>query len=165
MFSFHYYTRYSCFPSPARLKSLQDDWGKALVPCSGYISHSTNSVTFCGMTESAMEANLIWGRSASKTLIYKPNLLPWEPWYSKPHVTSMGREGVLWEFIRHHELISKRSNQEVPIVGQWLWTWLPSMRMQIQSLALFSGLKDPELPWAVVQVTDEAQIPCCRSFV
>ena len=40
------------------------------------------------------------------------------------------------------------------------------MRMQVQSLALLSGLKDPALPRAVVQAADTAQIPrCCGCSV
>ena len=36
------------------------------------------------------------------------------------------------------------------------------MRMWVWSLAVFGRLKDPALPWAVVQVTDVAQIWHCR---
>lgn len=39
--SSHYYTRYSCFPSPIRLKTLREDatvyWERALVASNGYI--------------------------------------------------------------------------------------------------------------------------------
>ena len=42
---------------------------------------------------------------------------------------------------------------------------LVSMRMQVQSLASLSGLKDLALPQTVVQVTDMAQIWPCYSGV
>ena len=38
----------------------------------------------------------------------------------------------------------------VPVVAQWKRIWLGTMRLQVQSLASFSGLKDLALPWAVV---------------
>lgn len=48
------------------------------------------------------------GRPASEGLAHKPNLLCWEAWLSKPHLTS---PGGLWAFLREYRLISKRSNQ------------------------------------------------------
>ena len=43
----------------------------------------------------------------------------------------------------------------------WL-SWLRTLtRMLVQSLASLSGVKDPVLPQAAVQVVDVAQIQCC----
>ena len=40
-----------------------------------------------------------------------------------------------------------RGKTGVPLVAQWKWIHLVSMRMQVPTLALLSGLGDPVLPW------------------
>ena len=49
----------------------------------------------------------------------------------------------------------------VPVVAQWKWIQLLSMRMRVQFLVWLSGLR-MLLPWAVVQVAEVAQmLRCC----
>ena len=54
--------------------------------------------------------------------------------------------GGVYKSLNHKEYISR-----VPIVAQQKRVPLGTMRLQIRSLAVLSGLvKDPALPWAVV---------------
>ena len=52
--------------------------------------------------------------------------------------------------------------QGVPIMVQWKWIWLGTMRLWVQSLVLLIVVKDLVLLWAVVKVADAARIlHCC----
>ena len=52
-------------------------------------------------------------------------------------------------------------NLGVPTVAQCVKNLTSTMRMQVRSLALLSGLKDLVLPQAGVQVADAAEVWCC----
>ena len=50
-----------------------------------------------------------------------------------------------------------KENIGVPVVAQWKQIWLVTMRLQVQSLALLSGLEIQHChEWAEVQATDVA---------
>ena len=62
--------------------------------------------------------------------------------------------------------VLKKSSEGVPVVTQWLTNPARSHEVAGSIPALAQFVKDPALPWAVVWVTDVAQVPhCCGSGV
>ena len=50
--------------------------------------------------------------------------------------TSMDLESIILS-----EVSPKKTNTRVPVLPQWKWTWLGTMRFQVRSLALLSDLR------------------------
>ena len=62
----------------------------------------------------------------------------------------------------NHDNFSCSKVCSIMVVLSWKWIWLVSMRMQVWSLALLSGLRIQCWLWAVVYVADMAWIwRCC----
>ena len=50
--------------------------------------------------------------------------------------------------LEHNQFLLLKNTAGVPIVVQWKWIWIASMRIQVPSLDLLSGLRIR--PWAVI---------------
>ena len=87
-------------------------------------------------------------------------------WVSAPckpynHVSERKGPGQFLGCYRLDCVLKKGTLKEFPSWLSGLRTQLGSMRMQVQSLASPSGLKDPTLSQDAVSIIDEAQILHC----